>query len=120
VATKGVFPDPHLEQLVAHALRVSYERRPPTTIGLWPPPDTPPPTDETSPWLTDPSIDRLVTRIRDALADVAPEDVPRLAEAWAGDVSHTVDEAARTIADLTELARRARDAVQELYCWSSL
>ena len=119
-ATKGVFPDPHLEQLVAHALRVSYERRPPTTRGLWPPPDTPPPTDETSLWLTDPSIERLVTRIRDVLADIPSEDIARLGEAWADDVSHPVDEAVRTVAGLTALARRARDTGQELYCWSSL
>ena len=120
VSTKGVFPDPHLDQLVARADGVSYERRPPTTAGLWPPPDTPPPTDETSLWLTDPSIDRLVTRIRDVLAQVSPEDVPALGEAWAGDIGHPVDDAIRTIVDLTALARRAREAGQQLYCWSSL
>ena len=120
ISTKGVFPDPHLEQLVAHASRVPYERGSTTSWPLWPPADTPPPTDETSLWLTDPGVERLATRIRDVLADVGPEDVPWLAEAWAADVSHSVEEAARTIAGLTELARRARESDQDLYCWSML
>jgi hypothetical protein len=120
VSTKGVFPDPHLEQLVAHASGVPYERGPRTSWQLWPPADTPPPTDETSLWLTDPSVERLATRIRDVLADVDPGDVQVLAEVWAADVSHSVDEAARTITDLIAVARRARESGQDLYCWSSL
>jgi hypothetical protein len=120
VSTKGVFPDPHLEQLVAHAQRVPYERGPRTSLQLWPPADTPPPTDETSLWLTDPSVERLATRIRDALADIDLDDVRGLAEVWAGDVSHSVDEAVRTITDLAALGRRARESGQDLYCWSSL
>ena len=120
VATKGIFPDPHLELLVAHVLDVPYERGARTTWGLWPPPDTPPPTDETSLWLTDPSIDRLASRIRDTLAEVDPEQVTALAGLWAPDISYSADEAATAIAGLTALARRARHDGEELYCWSSL
>jgi hypothetical protein len=120
VATKGVFPDPHLEQLVAHVARVPYERGPRTSWGLWPPPDTPPPTDESSPWLTDPSVERLATRIRDSLADIEADDIARLAEVWAPDISHPVDAAAATITGLAALAHRARESDQDLYCWSSL
>jgi hypothetical protein len=120
VSTKGVFPDPHLEQLVAHVSRVPYERGPRTSWGLWPPPDTPPPTDETSLWLTDPTVERLAVRIRDVLAEVDSGDVPGLAEMWAGDISHSVEEAAQVVTALGALARRARDSGQELYCWSSL
>jgi len=119
-STKGVFPDPHLEELVARVRRVPYERGPVTSSRLWPPADTPPPTDETSLWLTDPSIERLATRIRDVLADVVAEDVPALAGAWAGDVSHEVADAAEVVTGLTALAGRARERGQELYCWSSL
>ena len=120
VATKGIFPDPHLELLVAHVLGVPYERGPRTTWGLWPPPDTPPPSDETSLWLTDPSVERLAFRIRDVLAEVDPEQVTALAAAWAPDISYPADEAATAIAGLTALARRARQDGQDLYCWSSL
>jgi hypothetical protein len=120
VATKGVFPDPHLELLVAHVSRVEYARGPRTAWGLWPPPDTPPPTDETSLWLTDPTVERLATRIRDVLADVEPADVPALVDVWAGDLSQPAADAARVITELRDLARRARDDGQELYCWSSL
>jgi hypothetical protein len=120
VETKGVFPDPHLEQLVALATGTPYERGPRTSEGLWPPPETPAPVDETSLWLTDPSVDRLATRIREALADVTTDDIEALAERWAGDIGHPVAAAAEVIAQLTALARRAREAGQQLYCWSSL
>jgi hypothetical protein len=118
--TKAVFPDPHLELLVALAAGVPYQRGPRTSARLWPPPDTPPPVDETSLWLTDPSVERLATRIRDALADIGPDEAPDLGRRWAPDLDHGPDEATQLVLGLAALARRARDAGEELYCWSSL
>ena len=120
VSTKGVFPDPHLEELIARASGSPYTRGPRTSTGLWPPADTPPPVDETSLWLTDPSVERLEARVRDALADITADDVPVLADAWAEDISQTVDDAAATISALSALCRRARESGQDLYCWSTL
>ncbi|HET6167400.1 MAG TPA: hypothetical protein VFE07_11285 [Marmoricola sp.] len=120
VSTKGVFADPHLEQLIARASGTPYTRGPRTSTGLWPPPDTPPPVDETSPWLTDPSVERLETRVRDALADIPADQVHLLADGWAEDISQSVDDAATTISALSALCRRARESGQDLYCWSTL
>lgn len=120
IETKAVFPDPHVAQLVARVAGVPYERSETTSWGLWPPPDTPPPVDESSLWLTDPGVERLATRVRDVLAGLDAADVARIAAAWADDVSHPVDAAAEIITRLAGLARRARDGGQELYCWSSL
>jgi hypothetical protein len=121
VGTKGIFPDPHLEQLVARAANVPYGRGLRTSWGLWPPPDTPPPVDETSPWLTDPSVERLATRLRDAVAAIGTADVAEVGTAWAADLfGFKAEEAADVVAGLAALARRARESGQELYCWSSL
>jgi hypothetical protein len=97
-----------------------HPRGPWTTFGLWPPPDTPPPADETSLWLTDPSVERLSTRIRDALTEVRPDEEGRIVEAWVPDIGYSVDQAAEVVTGLVCLAGRAREAGQELYCWSSL
>jgi hypothetical protein len=120
VSTKGILPDPHLEELLAIAQGRPYERGPKTSMGLWPPVDTPPPVDETSPWLTDPSVELLATRVRDGLADIDPTRIRTFAPLWAakqyGD--YPAEDAAAWITDLASLARRARDSTEELYCWS--
>lgn len=120
--TKSIFPDPHLEQLIAHASHVPYERGPRTSDRLWPPDDTPPPVDETSIWFTDPSVERLTTRVRDALADIDVSRASDLAADWLPDLGpgFTVGQVTTLIIDLTGLARRARDGGQEIYCWSTL
>ncbi len=118
--TKSVFPDPHVEQLVALSLSVPYARGPRTSERLWPPPDTPPPVDETSLWLTDPSVERLAQRVRDALADIEPDRAASLGRQWAVELDHSEEEAAQVVVGLARLARRAREAGEDLYCWSSL
>lgn len=122
VETKGVFPDPHLELLLAAAAGVAYERGPQTAALLWPPPDTPDPTDETSIWLTDPSIYRLSTRVRDGLAGIEAERAGVLAVRWIGELGpgFSDDQVAEMVAALADLARRAAAAGQGLYCWSAM
>ena len=122
VSTKGIFPDPHLEQLLAIAQGRPYERGPETSTRLWPPSDTPPPTDETSIWLTDPGVERLATRLRDGLADIDLTSITPFATSWAAEQygNYPAEDAAAWITDLSSLARRARDRGEGLYCWSSL
>lgn len=121
VGTKAIFPDPHLEQLAALAADRPYERGPQTSERLWPSPDTPPPVEETSPWLTDPAVERLATRLRDVLADIDPDSVVDLGRRWAAElVDIPVDVATEVIVGLSALARRAREDGQELFCWSTL
>ncbi|WP_207556112.1 hypothetical protein [Intrasporangium flavum] len=121
VATKGIFHSPHLEQLVTLAQGAPFSSRPKSTL-LWPPPDTPPPVDETSLWLTDPSVDRLDTRIRDGLADIDAARAPALADGWVPELGagFTVPDVTQVVIDLGALARRAREAGQALYCWATL
>ena len=120
VSTKGVFPDPHLEELAARASGVPYARGPRTSTRLWPPADTPPPVDDTSMWFTDPGVERLENRLRDLLAGIDQQDAAGLGASWAADISYPPDQAAAVVAALAALAGRARDAGQALYCWSSL
>lgn len=120
--TKSVFPDPHLELLVAFAAGSPYERGPSTSQRLWPPAGTPPPVDEHSIWFTDPSIERLATRIRDGLAAIDPSRAGELAAAWLPElgIGFTLEQVTVLVADLAQFARRARQAGQEIYCWSTL
>ena len=120
VATKAVFPDPHLPQLVALARGVPYEPEPETAVGLWPPPSTPPPVDENSLWVTDPAVGRLATWLRDGLADIWPQRARELGPAWAPmlDDRCPVEVAVNVALDLGGLARRAQKADQALYYYS--
>lgn len=122
VPTKAVFPDPHLEQLLALAAGTAYARGPRTSHGLWPPPDTPPPVDETSLWVTDPGVERIATRVRDGLAGIDGDRAAELGAQWAPELDERcpVEVATTLVSELSALARRARDAGQELYCWSTL
>ena len=121
VATKGILPDPHLVQLVALAGETSVEDAAEVTRGLWPPPATPPPADETSPWVTDPGVERLASRIRDVLADIHLDRLDDLAQRWSARFPDIPVALATTVVlDLSALARRARESGQELYGWSTL
>lgn len=122
VPTKAVFPDPHLPQLVAVARGVPYQRGEEAEVGLWPPPSTPPPVDENSPWVTDPGVGRVATWLRDGLAGISPERAREICPAWAPmlDEHCPFDVAVSVAADLGALARRSQAAGQQLYYWSIL
>ena len=74
---------------------------------------------ETGPWAT-----RLSDVARDALAAIDPAIVPGLADRWASieEFRWMADrrQLAGTVTQLSTLARRAVEADQHLYCWSSL
>jgi hypothetical protein len=82
---------------------------------VWSPPETKP--EER--WL-----EELNLQVRDALATAGDARLPALAAEWAQiEEFHSwlnVDDALSLIEDLVGLARRARNAGDKLYCWSSL
>jgi hypothetical protein len=121
VATKAIFYTPHLEQLVGLATGHPFDSHLDHPL-LWPPADTPPPVDETSLWITDPGVNRLDTRLRDALAELDLMRAAELAEGWIVDLGRGFDapHLRNVVIDLGGLARRAQEAGQELYCWATL
>lgn len=81
------------------------------------------PEDEDGPWATGPWVLELDTPVRDILAAVHEADVPAIVTRWAqAEEFHGAPaEALRPLAEqLIQLARRAREADQQLYCWVCL
>ena len=121
VATKGIFYSPDLEQLVTLARGLPFDSRPRRPFS-WPPPDTPPPVDEASLVVHRPERGPLDTRMRDGLADIDPARASELAERWIVELGagFTASQVTNVVIDLSALARRAREADQEIYCWATL
>ncbi|MDQ2588817.1 hypothetical protein [Saccharothrix yanglingensis] len=127
VEAKGVDPDVLLGQLVAAIAGGPWRPGLVAQSIVWPttrPPGPQGPEDDDDPWATGPWVVELDTATRDALAGADPADAPRLAAEWAcaeefGDGTRGED-LAPLVAELLDLARRARDRGERLYCWSSL
>ncbi|MFE1316582.1 hypothetical protein [Kitasatospora phosalacinea] len=126
VEAKRLDPDVVLGELVAAIRRVPWgvdtvDERPVWPTAPEPGPDGP--RGEDDPWATGPWVVELGTAVRDTLAGVADADVPAAVARWvrseelrpadAGDVQPLAEE-------LIRLARRARDADEQLYCWICL
>lgn len=119
VEANDIIVCPHLEQLVEAATGRAQPSHVEQLQVLWPPPGTPPPEDENSPFLTDPSITRVPDGLRDSLADIEPTE--SIAQRWSEELwGVEPDQALRTAQDISALARRARDAGQALYWRSEL
>jgi hypothetical protein len=133
VDAKGVDPSVALGQLVAIVRGVPWSTQ--TVVGtpVWPPPETAPRTveqaedlPEDSPWRTGPWVEELDNQTRDTLADIDDGQFREIAIRWAQIEEFTLyndvhDESlVLLVADLNGLARRAREAGDRLYCWSSL
>ncbi|MFE4397250.1 MULTISPECIES: hypothetical protein [Streptomycetaceae] len=126
VEAKGVDPTVLLGQLVAAALGEPWRVDLVTETAVWPTTPAPGPSgpeDEDDPWATGPWVTRLGPAARDALAGVPDERVPEVvarwaeAEEWGGaDPSDLLP----LVEELIALARRARAAGEQLYCWMSL
>ncbi|GHF85793.1 hypothetical protein GCM10018790_74110 [Kitasatospora xanthocidica] len=88
-----------------------------------PPPGPDGPQDEDDPWATGPWVTELGTTARDTLAGVPDERLPEvvaqwaLAEEWDGANASDLLPLAE---ELIDLARRARAAGEQLYCWICL
>ncbi|MFI7146977.1 hypothetical protein ACIBO2_18830 [Nonomuraea sp. NPDC050022] len=133
VVTKWIDPEVVLGQLVAFAGQVDYSLGLVETVGLYPPPEGAPRSDEEwdaltedSPYLEGPGIMELPAEARDMLAGVDDARLPMLAEQWAAieEFSRFTDDDDGYMLSLTKdlvgLARRARENDQLLYCWCSL
>jgi hypothetical protein len=133
VVTKWIDPEGVLGQLVAFAGQIDYSEGLVETVGLYPPPEDAPRSDEEwdalpedSPYLEGPGIMELSLDARDLLAAVDDARLPMLAEQWAAieEFSHFPDDddgyMLSLIKDLVGLARRARENDQLLYCWCSV
>lgn len=112
IDAKGVDPVVVLGQLIAAVDRVPWHAELVRNDLIWPAEP-----DGEGPWVTE-----LSAAARDTLAGAA--DLPRVAQEWVRieefGGSLRVEDAQAFIEMLVGLARRARDADELLYCWSSL
>ncbi|GAA3478225.1 hypothetical protein [Streptomyces yanii] len=79
--------------------------------------------DEDNPWVTGPWVSELHPLARDTLAAVGDSEVPTIVARWvqAEELRGTRVEDLQPLAEeLILLARRAREAGEQLYCWMSL
>ncbi|MER5354280.1 hypothetical protein ABT093_28605 [Kitasatospora sp. NPDC002551] len=127
VRAKGVDPEVVLGQLIAVARDVQWEADLAGETPVWPttpPPGREGPTDEDDPWSTGPWIMRLSRPARDTLADLPAAGLPAVSARWAAaseELDTTDGEDLRPLVEaLTALARRAREAGEDLYCWICL
>lgn len=129
VEAKGIEPAVKLAKLVASILRVPWDPELVTTDTAWPPPETRPASLEEyndlpddTPWKEGPFVEELGVQVRDALAAVDDARLPGLAAEWAQIEEfrgyETAEDLLPLIRDLAALAKRARAADEQLYCWS--
>jgi hypothetical protein len=131
VEAKGIDPAVALGKLVALIRGVPWDVDLVRLVLVWPPPETQPASEEEydalpedSPWKGGPMLEELNRDVCDTLATVDDARLAALAAQWAQieEFHNTMsaDDALSLIKDLVGLARRARDAGDRLYCWSSL
>jgi hypothetical protein len=131
VEAKAVDPFVMLGQLVAFIRRTPLGPNTVAARTIWPPLKTKPTSQDAfdrlsqnSPWRTGPWLWELNVQTRDTLALVDDARLPELAEQWARieEFGRLVD--ARNllplIRELVDLARKARDNREQLYCWCML
>lgn len=126
VDAKGVDSGVVLGELIAIIRSVPWRVDLVDQTVVWPTTPAPGPagpTGDDDPWATGPWVTELADAVRDTLAAVPDAEVPKLAEQWAHseELEGALPEHLQPLAQaLIELARRARDAEQRLYCWTSL
>lgn len=119
VDAKGIEPVVTLGQLIAMILDVEWDTALADGDLVWPAGESG--EDDDGPW-----VQAVNQQARDALAGVDDARLPELAERWAGieELSAASPEAVEGLhavaTDLVALARRARAAGDQLYCWMSL
>jgi len=126
IEAKGVDPVVVLGQLIAAIKQVPRQTDLADGTTVWPATPAPGPdgpADEDDPWAAGPWVTQLDIAVRDALAGAPDGDVPRVAAEWvqAEELEGARAECMQPLAEeLIQLARRARDAGEQLYCWMSL
>ncbi|MEN3611594.1 hypothetical protein AAH979_18800 [Plantactinospora sp. ZYX-F-223] len=117
---KGIEPTVTLGRLVGFVLGKQWRTDLVPTDLVWPPPDQIDQREYEGPW-----VFTVGERARDALAGVTDDQVPGLAARWAAIEEfawHPPEPQllASTLAELVALARAARAAGDNLYCWCCL
>ncbi|MER7754778.1 hypothetical protein [Kitasatospora sp. NPDC097643] len=126
VEAKRVDPNVVLAQLVAAIRREPWRVDLVADAPVWPTTAPPGPEgleDEDDPWVTGPWVTELDTATRDALAGVPDDLVPEAVARWARaeELGGVDPEFLLPLAEeLIALARRARAAGEQLYCWICL
>jgi hypothetical protein len=130
VDAKGIEPTLILGQFLAFVAEVDYSADLVEMVDLYPPPEDAPQgiegwetLPEGSPYLAGPAIVELSADVRDMLAGADNARLAEVVERWAGIEEfsyHAVvdrEYLAAVAKELVELARRAREHGQMLYCW---
>ncbi|MEU5764093.1 hypothetical protein [Nocardia sp. NPDC047648] len=126
VDAKGVDPMVALGQFVAVIRGVPWQVELVKETAVWPTTPAPGPDgpeDDDDPWVKGPWVTQLDTAVRDILAAVHDQDVSKLVAEWvkAEELHGARVEYMQPVAqELIELARRARAAEEQLYCWMCL
>lgn len=126
VEAKGVDPAVVLGKLVAAINRVPWRVDLVQDTTVWPTGPAPDPNsdhDEDDPWMTGPWVSELDPGTRDALAGVRDADVSAVVVEWArADELRgaSVEDLRPLVEELVELARRAIERGERLYCWMCL
>lgn len=126
VEAKGVDPHVVLGKLIAAIKQVPWRADLAADETVWPttpPPGPAGPEDEDDPWATGPWVTELNAAVRDTLAGVHDADVSKLVAEWiqAEELHGAHVEDMQPLAEeLIQLARRARDADEQIYCWMCL
>ncbi|MER7703996.1 hypothetical protein ABTX81_13960 [Kitasatospora sp. NPDC097605] len=122
---KGVDPDVVLGQLIAVVRRVEWAVDLVGGTPVWPttpPPGREGPADEDDPWVTGPWVMRLDRAVRDTLAELPAAEAAEAGARWAAATAEELpgldgEDLRPLVEDLSGLARRAREAGEDLYCW---
>jgi len=129
VDAKGIDPIVALGHLVAFIRGSPWSRETVKTRLLFPPPKTKPTSQdaydslpENSPWRAGPWLEELDVETRDTLASVEDARLPELVARWEKiEALSEFDDPSSLLPlleELVDLARKARKANSQLYCWS--
>lgn len=126
VEAKHLDPCVVLGQLIAAIDQVPWEVDLVGEAPVWPTTPAPrpgDPQDEDDPWATGPWVRELDAAVRDTLAGVRDADVPMVVARWVQTEElrpAAVEDMQSLAEELIQLARRAREADELLYCWICL
>ncbi|GAA3785388.1 hypothetical protein [Streptomyces chiangmaiensis] len=126
IEAKRVDPVVTLGMLIAAIKKVPWDVDLVNETTIWPTTQSPGPdgpADENDPWVTGPWVSELGTVVRDTLAGVHDGELASVVGRWvqAEELRPACVEDMTPLAEeLVQLARRAREADEQLYCWSSL